>query len=208
MEFEIKWNWFKRLFYRSELYKEYIQCKDVFREPRMMCYMGSWKKNPMLPVWRRGNDIYLAPWRYRQWVKKGKTWDEGEVCVWRDEVKEKFPILTKIIRPHYRLPYYLSCFLFNYGLGWKLKWDDYRYEYPPGITLVLFGFSISLWLVPPIDTKTGEPHSDYDYWEAILNYIDCKDINEVKKRMGSWQTYKDGKYINVREACNDDFLKK
>lgn len=203
MRFEIEWNWFKRLFYRTKLYREYIQCKDVFKEPRMMCYIGSWKKNPLLPVWRCGRDVFLVNWKYRKWV------DNGNILYdWTDDIKKKFPLITKLIKPHYRLPYYLSCYWFNQPLGWKTKWDEYRYEWPASMTLVLFGFSISIWLVPPINEKTGLPHVDYDYWESILNYIDCKDINEVKKRMGSWQTYKDGKYIDIREACNDGFLKK
>lgn len=193
MIFEIKWKWFKKLFYNTKLYEKYIQVKDIFKEPIMYCYVGPWKKDRNLPVWRRGKDIFIGKWENRCYVAP-REYD------WTNEYKRRHPIFTKIVRPYYRIPYYLSCYWFNHGLVWKLKFDEYRFEYPPAMTLVLFGFSISIWLTPP------NKHSDYDYWESILWYIELKDIKLVKEQMGSWKTYQNGEYVTAREACSDDFL--
>lgn len=46
------WNFLK-------LYNTYNKVKDVFAEPVRHYYFGLWRKDPMLPVWRRGPQIVL-----------------------------------------------------------------------------------------------------------------------------------------------------
>lgn len=46
-------------------------------------------------------------------------------------------------------------------LGWKTKWDDYRFEWNPLISFVFFKWQIALMIVPE------HPHQ---YWESWLYY--------------------------------------
>ena len=49
------------------------------------------------------------------------------------------------------------------GLGWKTKWesDDYRHEWNPRWSFVLFGYQIALIFAPK---------NDCHYWESFLTY--------------------------------------
>lgn len=100
--------------------------------------------------------------------------------VWRRDIRKK---LRKLhlgwIKPQIQLPRFFAFHIFNYDLGWKTKWGDYRYEWPPQFTIVLFGLSFSWWLTAPTDR-------DYDYWESVLNYIEYKDLYKTNKVMGQY----------------------
>lgn len=50
-------------------------------------------------------------------------------------------------------------------LGWKTKWDEYRFEYNPSLSIVLFGKQLCITVVP----NTNHRYWD-SYWEAWLNY--------------------------------------
>ena len=71
---------------------------------------------------------------------------------------------------------------------YKTKWsdDDYRYEYPAHITLVIFGFAISVTAYIPKQGENDWTCND-DYWESLLTYNhyngDLKKVNDV---MGYW----------------------
>ena len=71
---------------------------------------------------------------------------------------------------------------------YKTKWsdDDYRYEYPAHITLVIFGFAISITAYIPKQNENDWTCND-DYWESLLTYNhyngDLKKVNDV---MGYW----------------------
>jgi len=45
------------------------------------------------------------------------------------------------------------------GLGWKTKFDSYRFEYSPVLSFVFFGYQIAITVVAP--------HC-YHYWESFL----------------------------------------
>jgi len=65
------------------------------------------------------------------------------------------------------IPYFLpkKWFQFNYvSLGWKTKYDDFRHEWDPLFSLVLFNRQIAVWFVPNADCCSSI------YWEAWLNY--------------------------------------
>lgn len=81
---------------------------------------------------------------------------------------------------------------FSYcGLGWKTKYDSYRYETSPVFSFVFFGYQIAL----TVDHK----HPD-QYWESWLYYeYETKGTREERvkqcreKAPQTWTTYKQGK---------------
>lgn len=50
-------------------------------------------------------------------------------------------------------------------LGWKTKWGDYRFEYNPNLSIVIFGKQLCITVVPNTDSEYWS-----SYWEAWLNY--------------------------------------
>ena len=102
--------------------------------------------------------------------------------------------------------YLPNCFTFRFDdgdIGWKTKWDDYRYEWPAHITLVVFGLAISITAVPP---QVNGCTSNDDYWESVLNYSDNRNLKETNDIMGRWKSYKtDEPTYTVR--FNPEFLK-
>ena len=62
-------------------------------------------------------------------------------------------------------------------LGWKTKWDDYRFEWNPMYSLVIFGKQLYVLVIPNIDKECM-----YDiYWEAWLNYRYKTDKSKSKQ---------------------------
>ena len=80
------------------------------------------------------------------------------------------------------------------SLGWKTKYDDYRFEWPPIISFVFFGYQIAVIV--------SAPHADR-YWEAWLYYENDTDKTKSKQERiaqcrkeasQTWRTLgKDGK---------------
>lgn len=52
------------------------------------------------------------------------------------------------------------------GLGWKTKYNEYRYEWPPYVLFKFFNWQIRL-VIGPLD-----PVAQNIYWESILEFID------------------------------------
>jgi len=62
-------------------------------------------------------------------------------------------------------------------LGWKTKWGDYRFEWNPIYSLVIFGKQLFVVVVPKIDKECM-----FDiYWEAWLNYRYKTDNSKSKQ---------------------------
>lgn len=199
--------WFLK---RTKLYYEYNQVSDIFKEPFIKCFIGKWRSCPGLPVYRGAKTLWLAnhrkqyirlldnestsQWMYHNDSDKRIWW----VPVWTESYKKKHPYFTKFFKPTYKLPYWTSCGFWSNKLMWKWKYDDVRFEFNPQMTLVLFGYCVSIWLKAPYEY-------DYDYWESILTYLyKCdKDLEKTKKDMGGWE--RDKEYT---PACNSKFLKK
>jgi len=88
------------------------------------------------------------------------------------------------------------------SLGWKTKWNDYRFEWNPCISIVLFGKQLFIGIVPNID-----PNSMHDcYWEMWLNYEYKTDkslskLDRLKELISkyscTWVHYKDDKKVSV-----------
>ncbi len=51
------------------------------------------------------------------------------------------------------------------SLGWKTKWDEFRFEYNPGLSIVLFGKQLHISIQPNTDSEYWD-----SYWEAWLYY--------------------------------------
>ena len=54
-------------------------------------------------------------------------------------------------------------------LGWKTKWDDYRFEWSPSISIILFGKQLFIEILPKINIDKHMVALDC-YWEAWLTY--------------------------------------
>ena len=73
------------------------------------------------------------------------------------------------------------------SLGWKTKWNEYRFEWSPMISIVLFGKQICIWFMPNIDLDEYRIALDC-YWEAWLNYKYKTDKSKsVEKRLEELQ---------------------
>lgn len=87
-------------------------------------------------------------------------------------------------------------------LGWKTKWDDYRFEWNPSLSIVLFGKQIFISILPKVDGLVGVD----SYWESWLNYDNCTDKSKLEservkelreKHSCTWSNYQDGKEIKT-----------
>lgn len=58
------------------------------------------------------------------------------------------------------------------GLGWKTKWDSYRFEWNPMISFVFFNMQLVLYL---------SPKHDMHYWECWLYYSKESDKSKSTK---------------------------
>ena len=66
-------------------------------------------------------------------------------------------------------------------LGWKTKWDDYRFEWAPCYSLVIFGKQLFVCVIPKIKTKDNFGIRQDCYWEAWLTYHYRTDKSESKE---------------------------
>jgi len=89
--------------------------------------------------------------------------------VWKRDTRKKLrKYHLSWIKPKYQLPIWLSFYIFNHDIGWKTKWGDTRYEWPPQFTIVFFGLAFSIWLSAP---KCECEHCHQDgYWEGVIDY--------------------------------------
>lgn len=70
----------------------------------------------------------------------------------------------------------IKYFGINYwSLGWKTKWSstDVRFEYSPGLSIVLFGTQIVISPIPDCDNKALD-----HFWEAWIIYNKHTDKNK------------------------------
>ena len=86
---------------------------------------------------------------------------------------------------------------FSYcSLGWKTKYDDFRYEWGPVLSFVFFGYQIALMV--GFRDRNAVDH----YWEAWLYYEYNTDKTKSKRERieqcrkeapATWTRYSDGK---------------
>lgn len=168
-----------------EFLSEWKKANGKFIKPKLHWYFGLWRNEGNLPVWRRGNTIHFGEYKERN-----DTYDYAKLVSseWTEEGKKNHPILSKLVKPTYVLPNWLSFYFFNTDIMYKTKWseDDFRYEFPAHITLVIFGFAISVTAYIPRQNENDWTCQD-DYWESLLtfNYYDG-DIKKTNEVMGWW----------------------
>ena len=121
--------------------------------------------------------------------------------VWNRNIRKKLRKWhLSWIPPMITLPLWTAFRFDDSDIMWKTKYDDFRYEFPAHITLVIFGLAISVTAVPSI----GDYTSYDDYWESILNYRYYKSLKKTHEIMGVWNHIgTDKKTIRF----NPDFLK-
>ena len=57
------------------------------------------------------------------------------------------------------------------SLGWKTKWEDYRFEWNPSLSIVIFGKQLFITIIPKMEKASEDKYLKIDsYWEAWLNY--------------------------------------
>lgn len=73
------------------------------------------------------------------------------------------------------------------GLGWKTKWDDYRFEWSPMFSFVFFKWQFCIFALGPGSRKDN-------YWEAWLYYHYRTSGNKMKRLLKTMEdnslTYK------------------
>lgn len=192
-----------------KLYNTWKQVKGIFKKPQLVFTYGNWYESSMLPVWRRGRTIWLGGFKNRKrievkkWRKPLKTktldipgaWIDGWDYDWTDIFKQNHPIISTLFKPRYEMPKWFTFYIFNHDLFWKTKWDDYRYEFPPQFTIVFLYWHISFYLAPP------KGCNNYDYWEAILWYIEKRNFEKVFNEMRAWMDMRTNK-VNYRLQPN------
>lgn len=189
--------------------KTYSKAKGTWKRPRFEVFIGLWKNNPNAPHIK---NPLLRLGKYGQYymiqksvtiedkTRKETTTDGHPIKVmkrittgrikqdyaWRRDIRKK---LRKFglgwLPPIITLPRFLKFGVYDYDLGWKPKYDDFRYEYPPQFTIVAFGLSLSITLHEP----TGGYYTcDDQYWEGILAWLyGCdKDIYKTVMHEGVW----------------------
>lgn len=77
----------------------------------------------------------------------------------------------------------IKYFGFNYtSLGWKTKWGEYRFEWSPSISIVMFGKQLFIAILPKMSKKPGDTTISPDYyWEAYLTYKYRTDKSKSKQ---------------------------
>lgn len=143
----------KRIFSNIKFNLEFLEIiNSPFKFPKIHFYFGDIKV---------GTPYFLP----RKWVKltreeainKAKNIKSGTFTNYTfDELVDYFSKHSKPVRKN---------FGFNWStLGWKTKWDEYRYEYPAVLSFVAFNKQIAI-TINGIDGKY-----DMSYWEAWLYY--------------------------------------
>ena len=187
--------------YKHTFLATYKRNKKAFIRPKFHFYLGPWRKEGNLPVWRRGPIIRFGVNNYRYVgnngiprheaeIWDGKEYEEDWNCAtlvdsrWTEEGKKNHPILSKFVKPSYMLPIWLSFYWFNSDIMYKTKWteDDFRYEFPGHFTVVFFGLCFSITVYVPKENEKDWTCQD-DYWESMLTYEyykgDLKKTNDV-----------------------------
>lgn len=91
-------------------------------------------------------------------------------------------------------------------VGWKLKWDEVRYERKPFFSIILGtnegnAFQFGFVLLPPKNERAGFMGEDF-YWEMMLTYLHLcdKDLNKAKEKYSSiWESSNGKNYYSWDE---------
>lgn len=133
--------------------------------------------------------------------------------VWNSVIRRKLKKWhLNWIPPMICLPTWLRFHIINLDLGWKTKYDDCRYEFPPQFSIIAFSLSLTFTLHSPLQNDFC---CDDHYWECILNYLyrnKLDSLKEVIEDTGIWNSWGKDKnsvsYFAVRpEYITKEYLK-
>ena len=149
----------------------------------MAVYFSPFK--PIIPRFYLGRTKISTPvFLPRKWVKATpeRAHKAVEDYIKREENYNKLnPDYARKIKPYdevfaekmkysYAVP--LKVGFSSCSLGWKTKWDSYRFEWNPIWSLVFFGYQIALIF---------RPENDCHYWESYLYYTYATDKSKSTK---------------------------
>lgn len=200
-----------------KLLNTYNKVKDVFVKPKIKFYISKCYMGPYLKLYSHYHQIHYVSGR--SVIESGKetiTCDNGHsydvttfitidhkmpcktgINVWNSAIRRKLrKWYLSWIPPIIFLPRFFKFGINNYDIGWKTKWDEYRFETSPIFTITLFGINFTWTAIAPIDSD--------DYWEAILYYLDSHDLKKVNAAMGQWEETSTHK---KRNRFNPEILK-
>ena len=190
-------SWFK---YNLEFIKIF---NSPFKKPKLYFYFGDISIG--LP--------YFLP---RKWVylSKSEALKEAseEYNKLNDEQRTKLTF-SKILERKLKCR---KCVELKFGfdyctLGWKTKWDEYRFEWEPRLSFVAFKKQIVIGFQSPMDFKDV-------YWEAWLYYNNCTEGTKdqrftklINNHCCKWISYKNGTEETIdyyTKILNKKYLKK
>lgn len=100
-------------------------------------------------------------------------------------------------------------------LGWKTKWSDYRFEWSPSFSIVIFGKQLFISILPNIE-KYKDIIRINCYWESWLNWEFNTNKTKSKeerfkeliyKHSNTWGSEKDGWTDYYYHILNKKYLK-
>jgi len=161
-----------------------------FKPFRVKCYIG--KTRIGVPYFYPRKWVKATPERAKKAaldrILEEEKWNKRNPNFAR-KVKSFDDLYEEYMKYRFAVPLKVG---FSYcGLGWKTKYDSYRYETSPVFSFVFFGYQIAL--------TVGHKHPD-QYWESWLYYeYETKGTREERvkqcreKAPQTWTTYKQGK---------------
>lgn len=117
-----------------------------------------------IKYWNAYNNPFYYWWKVRKYYKFKYKWVIG-----------KYQWVFGDYLYRHRPKVYFQCM----GLGWKSKYDSYRFEWAPFILFKFFSWQIR-FVVGPLDV----PSPDI-YWESILEFTDKTDKRSFKEIIDS-----------------------
>lgn len=166
--------------------------------------------------WYFGKIQYGTPYFLpRKWVKMTQADCEKSLA---DDIERCLPKYvegrTWEHYKKYKKPVPIKYFGFNATtLGWKTKWNEYRYEWSPCYSLVIFGKQLFVTVLPDV----GDDCLRWDvYWETWLHWEYDTDKTKSKeerfkelvyKQSNTWGSEKDGWTDYYYHILNKKYLK-
>lgn len=185
--------------------KEYRKVKDVFVKPKIRFYFTRNKHKPWIWLTKKFGwnskykcyypkdevlvfDGYAEEFRgipvkkyssSKHKLPKGVSIYEP---VWNRNIRKKW---WSFIPPVIKLPSWMNFKFTDRDIIWKTKWDEYRYEFPAILSITLFGFEFGI-----------TSFDNDDYWESLLTWYNCKNVEELDGIMGKWHLLNSDTYEN------------
>ena len=156
---------------------------------------------------------YFLP---RKWVKCDledglEAWDKlgkySQNAYLRSQTQQEW--IKKYAKTHTK-PIPIKYFGWDFTtLGWKTKWSDYRFEWSPSLSIVIFGKQLFISILPNIekDKMFNQDIMKIDcYWESWLNWEYNTDKSKSKKERFEELIKKHSNTWGSKEEWTDYYL--